>query len=170
VTKIEIANTKPKALAEVGEKTEYPPATVDISDKDKFWMWKGKENEPWKVEALKLASEVSNNDLDFIRKITAENGHLAHDKRSTVWLRKGADGKNKVCGSDLTGCWRENSWGYCQLHVPSQPEYYTNPDFFQNRIFTDKEYQMKVCYEEYMGGTAMYAEPLPASEFYLTDL
>lgn len=147
---------------------KYEAEPVEISEGE-FWMWRGRENEGWKVEALKLASEVSGNNLDFIRKITAENGNLGHTDQSKVWLRKGANGKNQVCRGDLTGCWREQSYGYCQIHRPSHPDVYSNPDFYQNKIFTDKRYQMELCYQKFIGGVAMYAPSRPASEFYLTD-
>lgn len=128
-------------------------------------MWKGKENEGWKVEALKLASEVSGNDLAFIRKMTGENGHMGHGTQSNNWLKKNpATGKNMVCRGDYTGCWREQSYGYCQIHKPSHPGVINDP-----RFFTDKRWQMEQCYRLFKGGTKFYAKSRPASEFYFIN-
>lgn len=128
---------------------EYPPATVDVSDKGRFWMWKGKENEAWKVEALKLASEVSGNNLEFIRKITGENGDMTPDRQSDV-VRYGV---------------REDSWGYCQIHREWHSAIVDDP-----RFFTDKRWQMEQCFKLWSGGTKFYAPPTPANQFYLTEL
>lgn len=113
-----------------------------------YWMWRGKENEGWKVEALKLASEVSDNNLEFIRKITGENGNMGHTDQSKVW-------KNGI---------REPSFGYCQIHKGYHPSIVND-----ERFFTDKRWQMETCYRLWKGGTKFYASPRPASEFYLTN-
>jgi hypothetical protein len=148
--------TKPQAVVE-----QVTPQT----ERKSFYMWKHAEGAEWKIEALKLASEVSNNDLNFIRKITAENGHLAHDNQSTAYLRRMPSGKNQVCKGDLTGCVREQSYGYCQVYKPAHPEKIADP-----RFFTDKRWQMELCYSMYKGGTPMYAQYRPISEFYLMDI
>jgi len=86
--------------------------------------------------------------LDFIRKITAENGTLAYDHQSTII-------KNGV---------REPSFGYCQIHKPSHPAIIAD-----ERFFKDPEWQMNICFEKYKGGTPMYATPCPLSEFYWVE-
>jgi len=116
---------------------------------EKFWQWKGRENEGWKVEALKLASEVSGNNLDFIRKITGENGGMDHTLQSRVV-------KNGI---------REDSWGYCQIHRQWHSAIVDDP-----RFFTDKRWQMENCFRLWSGGTKFYAPKTPASEFYLKDI
>lgn len=111
-------------------------------------MWKGKENEGWKVEALKLASEVSNNNLDFVRLITSENGNMGFKDQSKVPHPTGPNG-------------REDSWGYCQIH--NQWHFKLIQD---ERFFTNKRWQMEQCFRLWSGGTKFYAPPRPASEFY----
>jgi len=114
-----------------------------------YWHWSVADNAPWKVEALKLACEVSDCNLDFIRKITAENGHMAHDAQSTI-PRSGYGSLNGY----------EDSWGYCQMYRPAQAKYLEDP-----RFFTDKKWQMNLCYEKWKSGTPMYAKPTPKEQF-----
>lgn len=142
-------------------------------------MWKGRENEAWKVEALKLASEVSNNNLSFIQKITGENGGMDFKLQSRV--RK----KIYVLCVDMPSAFdclppddpgyridskgfyygpREDSWGYCQIHRQWHSAIVDDP-----RFFTDKRWQMEQCYRLWSGGTKFYAPPTPASQFYLTS-
>jgi len=113
-----------------------------------YWHW-SKGTEPYKVEALKLACKVSNCDLNFIRKITGENGALAHDRQSGI---------PRTGHGSLNG--KEDSWGYCQMYRPFQAKYLDDP-----RFWNDKEWQMSICYEKYKGGTPMYANYRPKSEF-----
>ena len=113
-----------------------------------YWHW-SQATEPYKVDALKLACKVSNCDLNFIRKITGENGSLAHDKQSGV----PRTGKGSLNG-------KEDSWGYCQMYRVYQAKYLDD-----SRFWNDKEWQMNVCYEKYKGGTPMYANYRPKNEF-----
>jgi hypothetical protein len=87
--------------------------------------------------------------LDFIRKITGENGALAHDRQSTI-PRTGEGSLNGY----------EDSWGYCQMYRVYQAKYLEDP-----RFWNDKEWQMNLCYEKYKNGTPMYAPSRPKSEF-----
>jgi hypothetical protein len=128
-----------------GSAPEVKP--VEVKD-GQFWMWKNAEGAAWKIEALKLASEVSGNNLDFVRLITAENGNMGHTDQSKVV-------KNGV---------REPSFGYCQIH-----RYYHPQTVNDERFFTDKRWQMEQCFQKWSTGTTFYAPPRPASEFYLTS-
>jgi hypothetical protein len=106
-----------------------------------------------KKEMVDYACEISSGNKSFIYKLNAENGIWDFKRRSTVWLRKAKDGKhNEICGKDLTGCWHEDSWGYCQIHRPDHPEIVNDP-----RMFTDWKWQMDTCYRLFSGGTKMYA-------------
>ncbi len=113
-----------------------------------FWDWKH-ATEPYKKDAMKMACRVSNCNMDFLRKITAENGSLAHNSQSTV---------PRTGEGSLNG--REDSWGYCQMYRPDQGEWLNNPKFWN-----DPEWQMAECFEKWRTGTPMYAEPRPLSEF-----
>lgn len=73
--------------------------------------------------------------------MNGENGQWDHKRQSEVI-------KNGV---------REQSWGFCQIHKPSHPEYYTNKIFWENKIFTNWKYQMRECWNLYKGGVKMYA-------------
>lgn len=113
-----------------------------------FWMWKHAENAPWKIEALKLAAEVSNKNLDFVRLITAENGNMGVVDQSKVIQKNG---------------YREPSYGFCQIHRRWHKSIVDDP-----RFFTDKRWQMEQCFRLWSRGTKFYAPPRPAHEFYLT--
>jgi len=129
------------------QNAKYEESPLEFSEGE-FWMWEGKENEGWKVEALKLASEVSGNNLNFIRKITGENGGMDHTLQSRVV-------KNGI---------REDSWGYCQIHRQWHSAIVDDP-----RFFTDKRWQMENCFRLWSGGTKFYAPKTPANQFYLTN-
>lgn len=131
--------------------------------KKKFWMWKRAEGSELKIEALKLASKVSGNNLDFIRLITSENQNMGHADQSKHWLRKLPSGKNEICRGDYTDCWREQSYGYCQINKHHHSE------FYDERFFGDKKWQMELCYKKWTGGTTFYAVPMPKDEFYLME-
>lgn len=109
-----------------------------------YWHWSG-ATEPYKVEALKLACKVSDCNLDFIRKIVAENGTLSYSHQSGEITKYGT---------------REDSWGYCQMHRPSHPEIVND-----SRFFTDPAWQMEQCYTKWASGTPMYAKPIEISQF-----
>lgn len=88
-------------------------------------------------EYINYAWEYGNEDMGFIYMMVSENGSINPHNQSTVV-------KNGV---------REPSWGFCQIHKPSHPDVYADP-----RMFEDWQWQIRKCYELYIGGTTFYAK------------
>lgn len=94
---------------------------------------------------VRMASEISNNDLDFLALLEGENGLWTPDRKSKL---VGSNGYRDV--------------GYCQVNIGFHPEIY-----FDKR-FKDPRWQLEQCYKLYKGGTKFYADkniPLNRSKF-----
>lgn len=74
-----------------------------------------------------MAAEISNNDLNFLALLDAENGRWAAD-------RVGVTG-------DI---------GFCQIAPQYHPEIVNDPNFYH------PEWQLKKCYDMYKGGVTFY--------------
>ncbi len=79
---------------------------------------------------VRMAAEISNNDLDFLATLNQENG---------TW-----DPKRKAFGN-------EDSWGFCMFNRIWHSKTVDDP-----RFFTEPAWQMQKCYEAYKGGTRFY--------------
>jgi len=78
---------------------------------------------------VKMASEISNNDLEFLALLDAENGLWTPD-------RVGVTG-------DI---------GFCQISP------YYHPQITNDTRFYDPYWQIEKCYELYKGGTTFYGK------------
>jgi len=85
---------------------------------------------------VRMASEISNNDLDFLALLDAENGFWTIDRKS----RK--VGKNGYY-----------DYGFCQINKGYHSEIVND-----KRFFTDAHWQLEQCYNLYKGGTTFYAK------------
>lgn len=79
---------------------------------------------------VRYASKISNNDLDFLATLNAENGLWDHRRRATNG---------------------EPSYGFCQIHTYWHSNIVNDP-----RFFTDPFWQLDKCWELYTGGTRFY--------------
>ena len=84
------------------------------------------------------ASIISNNDLDFIGTLEGENDTWDSQRQSDYINQYG---------------YREDSWGFCQVHRPSHSHIVNDP-----RFFTDEVWQLKECWRLYQDGVAMYGK------------
>lgn len=84
---------------------------------------------------VRLAQEVSGNNLQFLYMLESENPLFSPDRQSDV-VYKGR---------------REPSFGFCQIHRDYHPEIINNP-----RFFTDAKWQMETCYRLFKGGVKFY--------------
>ena len=78
---------------------------------------------------VRYASEISNNDLDFLATLNAENGLWDPKRRSSF----------------------EDSWGFCQFHRAWHSKTVDDP-----RFFSDPKWQLDQCWRAYKGGTRFY--------------
>jgi hypothetical protein len=79
---------------------------------------------------VRIAAEISNNDLDFLATLNQENGLWQPDRRA------------------ING---EDSWGFCQFHRAWHSKIVDDA-----RFFTDPEWQLEKCWNAYKGGTTFY--------------
>lgn len=80
---------------------------------------------------VRIASKISNNDLNFLALLDAENGLFSPD-------RIGATGDK----------------GFCQISPKWHPEITSDPRF------TDPKWQLEQCFRLYKNGTTFYAKKL----------
>lgn len=80
---------------------------------------------------VRYASLISDNDLDFLSTLEAENG---------LWT---SDRKSEVPGED--------SYGFCQINAYYHPEIVND-----ERFFSDPYWQLDQCWSMYQGGVAFY--------------
>jgi hypothetical protein len=85
---------------------------------------------------VRYASQISNNDLDFLATLEAESGLWTPDRRSNV-----VDASGNL----------EPSYGFCQIHAGYHPEVVNDP-----RFFSDPFWQLDQCWKLYSGGTRFY--------------
>lgn len=78
---------------------------------------------------VRMAAEISGNDLDFLALLDAENGQWTVDR---VGVTK-----------DI---------GFCQIAPQYHPEVVNDPNFY------DPEWQLRKCYEFYKGGVTFYGK------------
>lgn len=83
---------------------------------------------------VKIAGEVSNNDIDFLALLESENGLWSVDRKSNL---VGANG------------YRDR--GFCQINPGWHPEIFNDKRFFEPR------WQIEQCYKLYKGGTRFWA-------------
>lgn len=88
---------------------------------------------------VRYASEISNNDLDFLATLNQENGLWTPD-------RQAENG--------------ETSYGFCQIHSYYHPTIVNDPKFF-----TDPYWQLDKCWELYKGGTRFYGYDIRANSY-----
>lgn len=93
----------------------------------------GEDQQQW----VRIASEISGNDLDFLATLEAENG-LWSPFRQSDYVKNGV---------------REPSYGFCQIHKGYHPEIVNDP-----RFFTDARWQLEQCWRLYKGGTKFYGK------------
>ena len=79
---------------------------------------------------VRLASEISGNDIDFLTTLDQENA---------LW-----DPNRKALGN-------EDAWGFCQFN-----RRWHSATVDDERFFTDPEWQMNKCYDAYIGGVRFY--------------
>jgi hypothetical protein len=88
-----------------------------------------------------MAAEISNNDLDFLCMLDAENGLWTPDR-----IHNDGHG-NGFCGFD------DRWWS----HIINDPR------------FKDPQWQLEKCYEAYKGGTTFYGKSkCPKTKEYFT--
>lgn len=85
---------------------------------------------------VRIAAEISNNDLDFLATLDMENALWQPDRQSNVVQSNGI---------------REDSWGFCQFHRPTWGNIVGD-----SRFFTNPRWQLEQCWEHYKGGTRFY--------------
>ena len=78
---------------------------------------------------VRIASIISNNDLNFLALLDAESGNWTIDRKSPT-----------------------NDHGFCQINAWWHPQIVNDPRFFQ-----DAEWQLQRCWELYKNGTKFYA-------------
>lgn len=87
-----------------------------------------------------MAAKISNNDLDFLALLDAENGNWRPD---TIGM-----------SGDI---------GFCQIAPQYHPDAVNDPNFY------DPEWQLKKCYEYFKGGVTFYARPrIPVTRKHFT--
>jgi len=84
---------------------------------------------------VRYASLISSNDIDFLSTLEAENGLWTPDRQSEVY-------SNGV---------REQSYGFCQTNAVFHSDI-----VYDDRFFTDPEWQLDQCWSMYQGGVAFY--------------
>jgi len=82
-----------------------------------------------------MAAEISNNDIEFLALLDAENGTWNLKRQSEVTV-KGH---------------RERSYGFCQINSYYHPEIVKD-----ERFFTNPRWQIEQCHKLYKGGTTFY--------------
>ena len=83
---------------------------------------------------VKIAAEISNNDLNFLALLDAENGLWTMDRQSNARGTNGA-----------------YDYGFCQVNKGWHAEVVND-----ERFFTDPKWQLEQCYRLYKGGTRFY--------------
>jgi hypothetical protein len=115
--KVEVAAMSPLPLIKTEAVAEPELCTKKDVDEDQ-------------QQYVRMAAEISNNDIDFLATLNQENG---------TW-----DPKKKAYGN-------EDSWGFCMFNRIWHSKVVDDP-----RFFTEPEWQMQKCYEAYKGGTRFY--------------
>lgn len=111
------------------------PQTVELHESAKECVYEKKDVGEDQNQYVRMASKISNNDLDFLALLEGENGLWTPDRKSKI---VGANGYRDV--------------GYCQVNIGFHPEIY-----FDKR-FKDPQWQLEQCYRLYKGGTKFYAD------------
>ena len=106
---------------------------TSILDQSKYcYKWTANDEQN---QYVRYAAKISNNDLNFIATLDAENGLWKPDRQSNVW-------NNGV---------REPSYGFCMIHRSYHPKIANDP-----RFFSDPYWQLDTCWRLYSEGTKMY--------------
>lgn len=84
---------------------------------------------------VRMAAEISGNDIDFLALLDAENGLWTHDRKHTTNSNGTVD------------------WGFCGINSYYHPEV-TNDE----RFFSDPYWQIQKCYDYYIGGVTFYGK------------
>jgi len=121
--------------ASLEAEAEMPPASavdtaVFIPDPPKKELCTKNDVGEDQQQYVRMAAEISNNDLDFLTTLNQENG---------LW-----DPGRKAYGN-------EDSWGFCMFNRIWHSKTVDDP-----RFFTDPEWQMQKCWNAYKGGVRFY--------------
>lgn len=85
---------------------------------------------------VRIAAEISGNDIDFLALLDAENALWTIDRPS------GLVGNNGY-----------RDYGFCQINKGYHKEIVND-----ERFFTDAKWQLEQCYKLYKGGTTFYGK------------
>ena len=112
-------------------------------------------------EKIAYAWQISKGEKAFVFKLETENDQWNPELRSSVFLRWGdpllGENSEKVYTCNTKGdtwtsaCKQEQSYGFCQIHLPSHPKIVND-----TRFFTDWKWQMRECYRLHKRNTPMY--------------
>ena len=79
---------------------------------------------------VRMAAKISNNDLNFLALLDAENGLWKHDRAGIT-----------------------NDYGFCQISPIYHSQVVNDPRFYK-----DPQWQLEQCYRLYIGGTPFYGK------------